>query len=256
MKKRKPYAMRSGHGPVDGYTDIGRTVIDDQPLRASLPFTGKWKVQNSPLRRVPSHGTHLLATTYAIDFVGVDDAGRTAPTVSWRTAFGTEPPELFFAFGRPILAPVSGQVVAVHDGEPDHESRRSQLALVPYLLGQQARLRQGAAAIAGNYVLIQTADGGAVVGVMHLRSGSLLVRAGQQVLEGQQVGDCGNSGNSTQPHVHVQAMDRPDPWTANGLPLVFRSFAEKPVRGSSFLPRENALPQEASTVEATHLGTC
>ncbi|UWX96897.1 M23 family metallopeptidase [Arthrobacter zhaoxinii] len=224
--------------------------IPDAPLAVSLPFTGTWKVQNSPLRRVPSHGTHLLATTYAIDFVGVDDAGRTAPTVSWHTAFGTEPPELFFAFGRPILAPVPGQVVTVHDGEADHEARRSQLALVPYVLGQQGRLRQGAGAIAGNYVLIATPDGGAVVGVMHLRSGSIRVSAGQHVREGEQIGDCGNSGNSTQPHVHVQAMDRPDPWTARGVPLVFRSFGEKLVRGRTFIPRENMLPQEASTVLA------
>ncbi|MCQ1999918.1 M23 family metallopeptidase [Arthrobacter zhaoxinii] len=224
--------------------------IPDAPLAVSLPFSGTWKVQNSPLRRVPSHGTHLLATTYAIDFVGVDDAGRTAPTVSWHTAFGTEPPELFFAFGRPVLAPVPGQVVTVHDGEADHEARRSQLTLVPYVLGQQGRLRQGAGAIAGNYVLIATPDGGAVVGVMHLQSGSIRVSAGQHVREGEHLGDCGNSGNSTQPHVHVQAMDRADPWTARGLPLVFRSFGEKPARGRTFVRRENMLPQEASTVLA------
>lgn len=219
-------------------------------MAVSLPFTGKWKVENSPLRRVPSHGTHLLATTYAIDFVGVDDAGRSAPAVSWRTAFATEPPELFFAFGRPILAPVAGEVVAVRDGEQDHEARRSQLALIPYLLGQSARLRSGIGAIAGNYVLIATPDGDAVVGVMHLQAGTVRVRTGEQVREGQQIAACGNSGNSTQPHVHVQAMDGTDPWTARGLPLVFRSFGEKPARGSTFLPRENMLPQEASTVEA------
>ncbi|WP_104054401.1 MULTISPECIES: M23 family metallopeptidase [unclassified Arthrobacter] len=220
------------------------------PLEVALPFTGTWKVENSPLRRVPSHGTHLLATTYAIDFVGVDDDGRTAPSVSWHTVLGTEPPDLFFSFGRPILAPVNGQVVAVHDGERDHEARRSQLALLPYLLGQQARLRQGAGAIAGNHVLIQTPDGGVVVGVMHLRSGSLRVSFGEQVREGQHIGDCGNSGNSTQPHVHVQAMDRADPWTARGLPLVFRAFDEKPAGSTGFIPRRNSLPQEASTVRA------
>ena len=224
--------------------------MNTPPLVVYLPFAGKWKVENSPLRRVPSHGTHLLATTYAIDFVGVDDGGRCAPSVSWRTALGTEPPELFFAFGRPVLAPVGGRVITVHDGEADHEARRSQLALVPYLLGQRARLRQGAGAIAGNYVLIEVADGGAVVGVMHLRSGSVRVSTGQQVREGEHLGDCGNSGISTQPHVHVQAMDGPDPWTARGLPLVFRSFGEKPARGRTFVPRENMLPQEGSTVEA------
>ncbi|MDK1361926.1 hypothetical protein QNO00_16870 [Arthrobacter sp. zg-Y1219] len=63
------------------------TIGQDGTVAVSLPFTGKWKVENSPLRRAPSHGTHLLATTYAIDFVGVDDAGRSAPAVTWRTAF-------------------------------------------------------------------------------------------------------------------------------------------------------------------------
>lgn len=227
-----------------------RSAGPDRTVALSLPFTRKWKVENSPLRRVPSHGTHLLGSTYAIDFVGVDDAGRTAPAVTWRTAFATEPPELFFAFGRPILAPVSGEVVAAHDGEPDHEARRSQLALIPYLLGQPARLRSGISAIAGNCVLLALPDGGAVVGVMHLRCGSLRVSPGQQVREGEQIGECGNSGNSTQPHVHVQAMDRADPWSARGLPLVFRSFGEKTAHGSMFIPRENSLPQEASTVDA------
>ncbi|GAA3287441.1 hypothetical protein GCM10017708_04710 [Arthrobacter citreus] len=220
---------------------------EDRTVMMSLPFTGTWKVENSPRRRVPSHGTHLLATTYAIDFVGVDDAGRTAPGASWRTAFGTEPPELFFGFVRPILAPVSGEVVTVHDGEADHDARRSQLALIPYMLGQPARLRQGAGAIAGNYILIQM-PGGAVVGVMHLQASSIRVRTGQHVREGEHIAACGNSGNSTQPHVHVQAMDGIDPWTARGLPLSFRSFGEKPARARTFTDRRNTVPDEASVV--------
>ncbi|SYZ32710.1 hypothetical protein [Propionibacterium australiense] len=45
-----------------------------------LPFSGRWLARNSPARRVPSHGTTLLGVTYAIDFIAVDDLGRTAPT--------------------------------------------------------------------------------------------------------------------------------------------------------------------------------
>ncbi|MGO2541962.1 MAG: M23 family peptidase, partial [Specibacter sp.] len=105
------------------------------PVRLLLPFNGKWLAQNSPLRRVPSHGTELLAQSHAIDFVGVDDAHRSAPLRDWRTMLATEPPERFFAFGRPILAPGDAVVVENHDGEEDHPARRSQLALVPYMLG-------------------------------------------------------------------------------------------------------------------------
>lgn len=221
-----------------------------EAVEISLPFTGTWRVENSPRRRVPSHGTHLLATTYAIDFVGVDDGGASAPGVSWRTIFATEPPALFFAYGRPVLAPVSGQVVAVHDGETDHEARRSQIALVPYMLGQAGRLRSGIGAVAGNYVLLAPPGGTTVVGVMHLQAGSVTVAVGQGVVQGEQIGSCGNSGNSTQPHVHVQAMDGIDPWTARGLPLRFRRFLEKPARGNSFVLRENTVPDEGATVAA------
>ncbi|MGO3279506.1 MAG: M23 family peptidase, partial [Brevibacterium aurantiacum] len=41
-------------------------------LDMDYPFTGRWLVQNSPANRVPSHGTRLFATSYAIDFVPVD----------------------------------------------------------------------------------------------------------------------------------------------------------------------------------------
>ena len=102
-----------------------------------LPFTGRWLVQNSPARRVPSHGTDLLGLRYAIDFVGVDDQAPDGTVRDWRTVLATEPPERFFAFGRPILAPCDGVVVAAHDGEPDHAARRSQLPWCPTRSGRR-----------------------------------------------------------------------------------------------------------------------
>lgn len=216
----------------------------------SLPFAGRWKVENSPKRRVPSHGTTFLGTAYAIDFVGVGDHDRTAPGVTWRTAFATEPPEQFFGFGREILAPVTGTVAAVHQGEQDHDARRSPFALVPYAMGQASRLRQGLGNITGNCVIIRAEGSGAFVAVMHLRAGSIRVSIGQEVMEGEHIADCGNSGNSTQPHVHLQAMDRLDPWTARGLPLRIGRYYEKPRRSLHFELRENTIPDEGSTVEA------
>ena len=114
-----------------------------QPVVLSLPFTGRWLTQNSPARRVPSHGTDLLGTRYAIDFVGVDHRGRTSTRNDWRTVFGTEPVDRYGGYGRPILAPADGMVVRVHDGEPDHEGRRSPITLAGYALGQATRLRAG-----------------------------------------------------------------------------------------------------------------
>jgi murein DD-endopeptidase MepM/ murein hydrolase activator NlpD len=226
------------------------TVSPPPPVTVALPFAGTWIARNSPARRIPSHGSNLLGTRYSIDFVAVDGRRRTATTQSWRTFLGTEPPDIFIAFGQPVLAPISGVVVAVHDGERDHEARRSQLALLPYMLGQMQRLRQGVGAIAGNHVLIKAQDAEVYVGVVHLQRGSIHVAVGQQVTEGQPLAGCGNSGNSTQPHVHLQAMDSMDLATANGLPLAFRSFQESPAGRREPSRRTFAVPDEESVVEA------
>lgn len=216
----------------------------------ALPFAGRWRAGNSPARRVPSHGTDLLGERYAIDFTGVDDRGRTAAHRGWGGYVGTEPPERFFAFGRPILAPAAGVVVDVHDGETDHVARRSQLSLVPYLLGQASRLRSGVGAIAGNYVIIALAESAGYVALVHLRAGSLGVRAGDTVDIGRPLAECGNSGNSTQPHVHVQVMDSPDLSVARGVPVAFRRYREWPAGAKHPEPREIGIPGEGAIVEA------
>ena len=201
-------------------------ILPSGEVLLALPFTGRWLVQNSPARRVPSHGTDLLGERYAFDFVGVDGRGRTAAHRDWRTVLATEPPDRFAAFGRPILAPADGVVAVAHDGEPDHGARRSQLSLVPYALGQRNRLREGAYAVAGNHVILRLPNGGPFVALVHLRAGSLLVRAGDAVRTGQQLAECGNSGNSTQPHLHAQVMDSDDLSVARGVPMAFRRYRE------------------------------
>jgi len=224
-------------------------VLPSGEVLLSLPFLDRWLVQNSPARRIPSHGTDLLGERYAIDFVGVDDRRRTADRWDWRTALATEPPARFLAFGRPILAPADGVVVAVHDGEVDHDARRSQLALVPYALGQPGRLREGTNAIAGNHVLLRLTDGGPFVGLVHLRRGSLRVRVRDVVRTGEQLAECGNSGNSTQPHLHVQAMDSADLAVARGMPVAFRRYREWPRGGGDPQARDYGVPAEGAVVE-------
>jgi hypothetical protein len=182
------------------------------------PFEGRWLVQNSPANRVPSHGTTLFATTFAIDFVPVDEAGRTAP-LTFRSLLRPEPPERFPGFGRPVLAPVDGVVVGVHRTAPDHPAFRG-LPSVGYALTQRRRAAAGWVELAGNHVMIET-GGGPVVAVCHLQRDSLQVRLGQRVRVGETLGRCGNSGNSTEPHVHVQAMDRADVLDATAVPIAF-----------------------------------
>ena len=212
----------------------------------SLPFHGRWLARNSPARRVPSHGSDLFGERYAIDFVAVGDRRQTADRRDWRTFLATEPVDRFVGFGRPILAPGDGVVVDTHDGEIDHEARRSQLALVPYMLRQAGRLRQGVGAVAGNALIIALRDSGAFVALVHLRAGSFRVGAGEVVRSGQHLAEC---GNSTQPHVHVQAMDSADLAVAQGPPMTFRRFREWPRGAKQPQVKESGLPAEGAVVE-------
>ncbi len=187
------------------------------PLDLAYPFTGRWLVQNSPANRVPSHGTRLFATAYAIDFVPVDEAGRTAP-ITIGSLIAPEPPDRFPGFGRPILAPVDGVVIATHDSDPDHPAHRG-LPSIRYALTQRRRAAAGWVTLAGNHVLIDSR--GTIVALCHLRQGSVTVRPGQQVQIGDVLGGCGNSGNSTEPHLHVQAIDNRDIEHAGAVRLTF-----------------------------------
>jgi peptidase M23-like protein len=206
------------------------------PVLLDLPFRGRWQARNSPARRVPSHGTHRFGVTYAIDFVAVADDGRSAPR-SWRSLLSVEPPEIFRGFGVPILTPVAGTVVLTHDGETDHVARRSTPAQIPYALGQVARVRAGAAAIAGNHVVLSLGPNGPYVLLAHLRRGTVRVAPGDELDLGAAVGECGNSGNSTEPHVHVQATDSVAWETAVGLPIAFR----RPSASGTWVPAEGEI---------------
>jgi hypothetical protein len=204
------------------------------PVVLDLPFRGSWLARNSPAGRVPSHGTHLFGTTYAIDFVAVDERGLPAPR-TWRTALSVETPELFRGFDQPVLAPATGRVVVAHDGEVDHVARRSQLTLVAYAVGQRGRVRGGPRAVAGNHVVVALGPAGPFVLVAHLRQGSVRVVPGGAVAAGDVLGACGNSGNSTQPHIHVQVTDSLDWSSARGLPMLFR----RPTGGGDWMPAES-----------------
>lgn len=203
------------------------------PVLLTLPFRGRWQARNSPARRIPSHGTHQLGVTYAIDFVAVDGRDRSAPR-SWRSLLAVEPPEIFVGFGLPVLAPADGTVALVHDGETDHQARRSLPAQIPYALSQATRVRAGAPAVAGNHVVLALGPNGPYVLLAHLRRGTVAVTPGDQLVTGAPVGECGNSGNSTEPHVHVQVTDTVTWSAARGLPIAFR----RPGGTGSWVPGE------------------
>ena len=114
----------------------------------------------------------------------------------------------------------------------DHLSRNSWAALGYLLFEGLAREIGGAGCVVGNHVVLDLGDGTYAL-YAHVQRGSLSVRAGDKVTAGEQVGRCGNSGNSTEPHVHFQLMDHPDPDIGRGVPFTWHGIGV-PANGEHF----------------------
>jgi murein DD-endopeptidase MepM/ murein hydrolase activator NlpD len=182
-----------------------------------------WWVAASPATQVPSHGTHFLGQTFAFDLVGVDEERHSSGVRDWRSVLWFEPPERFIGFGRAVHAPASGTIVAAHDGEPDGVARRSLVGVLAFDMRQRKRLARNLNAVLGNHVILALEEGVFAL-LAHLRRGSLRVNNGDHVRGGQAIAACGNSGNSTEPHLHFQLMDSVTVRQAVGRPVAFRHY--------------------------------
>lgn len=212
------------------YLRVG-TVRRD-PVEVTPPVTGRWLPFNSPATRVPSHGIQAYGQTYAVD-LACDPADRQRPQLGWWPP-GRRPGD-FPGFGRPVLAPADGVVVRTHDRERDHWSRDSWPGLAYLIVEGVLRELLGPGRIFGNHIVLDLGDGVYAV-LAHLRRGSVRVTKGQRVTAGEQVAACGNSGNSTEPHLHFQLMDHRSVLLGAGLPVRFDAFEVDGVAASG-MPR-------------------
>ncbi|MGP4968885.1 M23 family metallopeptidase [Glutamicibacter ardleyensis] len=190
-------------------------------LKLSSPVLGHWFVVNSPSSKIPSHGTHGYGQAFAADFVLHSTDSNLEPT-NPRSLRGFKRPEEFPSFGMPILAPAQGVIVKVSGGNRDHRSRTSFLALLYFYLESIFRDLMGTKQMLGNHIVMRLADESHFV-FAHLRRDSSRVTIGQNVGAGEVIGECGNSGNSTEPHLHCQRQDIASPAYAVGLPWSIES---------------------------------
>lgn len=131
---------------------------------------------------------------------------------------GSDKLEDYGCYGVPVVAPISGLIVKAHDGEPDE---------IPGIVSNNY------IAPTGNHVVIQLKETGTYLIIAHLKPGSVAVKTGDTVVEGQVIGACGNSGNTSEPHIHIHHQ-RQDPNVfplnfAEGLPLYFRDHNGSPM---------------------------
>ena len=135
---------------------------------------------------------------------------------------GSERLEDYGCWGVAVLAPAAGRVAKAHDGEPDEK---------PGVISDNYE------APAGNHVVIELSTG-TYLEVAHLQRGSVAVKEGEGVEEGQPLGRCGNSGNTSEPHIHVhhqrQHPDFGEGVLIEGLPLYFRDHDGAPMPEGGF----------------------
>ena len=189
-----------------------KSLPEHAPREVHAPVRGRWLAANSPASAVPSHGVRMYGQAYAIDLV-FDPEGATRPSYG-----AMNKPQEYPAFGEPVIAMIDGEVVTATGWRRDHRTRSTAIAMIYLIIEGGIREIGGPGFILGNHVTIRGADG-VFATVAHLKRNSLKVRVGDTVKAGDQLAECGNSGNSTEPHVHAQLMDRRSPWTGQGLPI-------------------------------------
>jgi hypothetical protein len=174
---------------------------DERAVEYRLPVEGEWTVVNGSLDREFSHSWFPVNQRYAYDFVVTDEEGRTRP------AGASAGIENYYCYDEPVLAPADGVVVDVF--ESDLEPGRGG--------GFSHPLKRS---VVGNFVTIRHAESEYST-LVHLVPGSIAVEPGDRVERGEQIGRCGHSGNSAEPHLHFQMQDHPAFELAAGLPIAF-----------------------------------
>ncbi len=113
-------------------------------------------------------------------------------------------------YDQPIFASADGEVVRVLDEDPD----------MP--IGQLG----GGTDAGGNQVVLKVAEGQFLF-LCHMKPGSIRVKAGDRVRQGDELGRVGNSGNTSEPHLHIHLQDTDDLIVGEGIPLPFSSYRDQ-----------------------------
>lgn len=183
-----------------------------------LPFDGDWYVFWGGRTREQNYHVIARDQRFAYDIVVRRDG-------STHTGDGTRADQ-YYCWGRPILAPGAGTIVTAADSLADN---------TPGVMDR--------AHAAGNHVIIDHGNGEFSL-MAHLKRGSVAVRTGQRVAPGDKLGECGNSGNTSEPHLHYHLQDGPQFGNAEGLPAQFLAYTAdgqrvargEPVRGQTIHP--------------------
>ena len=196
---------------IDEFNKVAGFWIKPQPMAAYsphldyrvktdlyLPISGDWYVYWGGRTVEDNYHAVDKGQRFAVDQLVLED-GK-----SHEGDFNSL--ESYHCWGRSILAPAKGTIVQAVDGLPD-----------------QAIGTSDPANPTGNHVVIDF--GNNEYGFFaHLQNNSVRVSAGDHVTLGQEVGLCGNSGNSSEPHLHFHLQTSPIFGQGDGLPAQFTNY--------------------------------
>jgi murein DD-endopeptidase MepM/ murein hydrolase activator NlpD len=171
------------------------TAEREAKTKLRLPFRGTWSAMNAE-RNMSNPHFNNPNQTYAVDWIVRDEQLKSFKTDGKRN-------EDYYAYGKEALAPADGVVVIVVDGVPENPAPRTDE-------GDKYN-------VCGNHVVVDFGNGEYAL-LAHLIPGSIRVKVGEHVTAGQTLGLVGNSGHSTEPHLHFQLMDAPRLTVAHSLP--------------------------------------
>jgi len=195
----------------DGAARIDGFLIRPQPIAAPSKFLN---YETQATLRLPVDGDWFVywgGRQIEDNYHVVDNVQRFALDLEIRQdgqTYSDNPLSLesYYCWGRPILAPAEGVVVRAVDGLPDQT------------IGSSDPVNY-----AGNHVIINF--GNNEYGFLaHLQQGSIHVAKGDVVSPGQKIGLCGNSGNTSEPHLHFHMQTSPRLGQGEGLPAQFTNY--------------------------------
>ncbi len=164
-----------------------------------LPFKGKWNVLWGGDTKELNQHNPVPNQRYAFDFLIIDKDGKTYKGEGIKN-------KDYYAFGKEILAPAEGIVTDVINGVRDNKPG----SMNPY-------------SALGNAVFIKHKEYEVSV-LAHLKFGSIKVKVGDKVKKSQLIGLCGNSGNSSEPHLHYHLQNTPIIQEGNGIKVYFEKL--------------------------------
>jgi murein DD-endopeptidase MepM/ murein hydrolase activator NlpD len=193
--------------------------------RLGLPLTGTWQVANGPFP-FTSH-RWVIHQEFGYDLWKVDADGLDCKGDGTRY-------EDYYSYGRPVIAPADATVYACRDDGDDAPLLNGRTVKDPAEFPRKLQAyrdllfqRGGYQELLGNHLILDHGNG-EYSHLVHLKKGSLRVKKGDKVRQGDGLAEVGNSGLSNVPHLHYELVSGPDLPNRRGLPLRFANLNDEP----------------------------